>query len=445
MKKRIDKNILTRTGHFDRAAVDEKKRTVEMTFSSEKPYRRYFGDEILDHSSGAIKMDFLSSGNAPLLLNHWRDDLIGVVDKAWIGTDRRGHAIVRFSENAQADEVFRDVVSGIRSNVSVGYLVKKMVRVEQNEDDADVYKVTDWEPKEISIVSIPADESVGVGRAAEEAAEQTIFETIEPEKKDNNMEKAEIEKIRQEEREKVRAEMKREAEKKAAAEKVVAESRKAEQDRVNEIREAGTAYNRAEMAQDFINRGKSVGEFMKAVADDLAKKDGLRPLSPEAPDVDMSNKERSEYSLMRLITALDPNNKRADAGFELEISAELAKKSGKSPRGAFIPYSVLTRDLNTSDDSAMVGTDHLASQFIDVLRNRMVLAQAGATFLPGPAAKRQHPAPGDRRVSTTGLRRATHRPSPNRRSTPSPCRRKPGNLSPTSRAACSCSRAQPSK
>ncbi|MFE8348665.1 MAG: phage major capsid protein, partial [Xylella fastidiosa subsp. multiplex] len=83
-----------------------------------------------------------------------------------IDRDQRGRAIVRFGRSPRAEEILRDVLDGIRKHVSVGYLVHKVEVIGQR-DAGPLYRATDWEPIEISIVSIPADPSVGIGRALE--------------------------------------------------------------------------------------------------------------------------------------------------------------------------------------------------------------------------------------------------------------------------------------
>ena len=157
---------------INRHAVDSDARTVELSFSSEAEVERWYGVEILDHSA-TVRMDRLRN-QAPLLLNHDRGQQIGVIESAQIdGSDKRGRAAVRFSRSALGEEIFRDVEDGIRGLVSVGYRIHK-VEVEER-GKVEFVRVVDWEPFEISIVSIPADDSVGVGRnaAAIELAQAT--------------------------------------------------------------------------------------------------------------------------------------------------------------------------------------------------------------------------------------------------------------------------------
>lgn len=155
-----------RTFAVSRAAVDDAARTVELSFSSEQPYERWWGIEILDHGNKSIRLDRLKSGG-PLLCDHDARDHVGVIESVQIGSDRVGRAVVRFGKSARAEEIFQDVKDGIRCNVSVGYMIHKAQLVETNED-AETYRVSDWEPYEVSLVSVPADASVGVGRAANE-------------------------------------------------------------------------------------------------------------------------------------------------------------------------------------------------------------------------------------------------------------------------------------
>ncbi len=159
---------LTRDLAFEIRAdrVDDKQRTVQLTFSSEEPYERWWGTEILDHRAGAVRLDRLNAGGA-LLMDHNTRDQIGVVERAWL-EGRKGHAIVRFGRSARATEVFEDVKDGIRKLVSVGYRIYDLV-LERSNEDADVYRAQDWEPYEISLVAVPADPTVGVGRDGEPA------------------------------------------------------------------------------------------------------------------------------------------------------------------------------------------------------------------------------------------------------------------------------------
>ena len=155
--------------------VDTDSRTVELSFSSETPYGRWFGDEILCHDEECINLERFNNGLGTLLFNHDRDAVVGHIEKVWI-EDNRGKALVRFDEDEQSETIFQKVQSGTLQGVSVGYSIKRYEVLDEKDSVSsngrfkgpDTFVVTDWEPLEISIVSVPADATVGVGRSAEE-------------------------------------------------------------------------------------------------------------------------------------------------------------------------------------------------------------------------------------------------------------------------------------
>lgn len=151
-----------RAAEIDRGALDMEKRTALLSFSSEMPVERWFGVEVLDHSPGSCDLSRLNNA-APLLCDHEADDQIGVVEEARI-EGGKGLAVVRFSKSEDGEKIWQDVIDGIRRKVSVGYRLtdnKKVVVTEYGGKEN--YRFMSWQPFEISIVSIPADDSVGVG------------------------------------------------------------------------------------------------------------------------------------------------------------------------------------------------------------------------------------------------------------------------------------------
>ncbi len=155
--------------------VDTDSRTVELSFSSETPYGRWFGDEILCHDEECINLERFNNGLGTVLFNHDRDAVVGHIEKVWL-EDNRGKALVRFDTDEQSETIFQKVQSGTLQGVSVGYSIKRYEVLDEKDSVSsngrfkgpDTYVVTDWEPLEISIVSVPADATVGVGRSAEE-------------------------------------------------------------------------------------------------------------------------------------------------------------------------------------------------------------------------------------------------------------------------------------
>ncbi len=353
---RLDTTELSHRAYdMDAKVIDEEKRTVHIAVSSELPVERSFGKEVLMHESGAIDMGFIASGRAPLLLDHDMERQIGVIESVSLTEDRKLRAKVRFGRSALAQEVFQDVVDGIRSNISVGYRVNKM---ERDDKQRDVYRVRSWSPLEVSVVSIPADPSVGVGRSA---AALEPKPTIEPSIRKEAIMADEVN------LDAVRAEAAEAAARNASA-----------------IIELGARHNKRDLADAAIRSGKSIeafrGELLEVIGND-------KPL--ENNDIGLSRKERKEFRLVRAIAALaNPNDRRLReaAAFEFEASEAAAQRYGRSAQGVMIPTDVLgswKRDLNTTDDNELVATDLLSGEFVDVLRNASSVMAAGARMLTG--------------------------------------------------------------
>lgn len=147
------------------------ERKFTLSFSSEEPYERWWGLEILDHSEGAADLTRINEIGC-LLFNHDRDKVIGKVTRAWI-EDNRGMAEVEFDTDEQSEIIYQKVRSGTLKGVSVGYSIDSFEEVLAGKTSADgrftgpCDVVRKWSPLEISIVSVPADSTVGVGREAE--------------------------------------------------------------------------------------------------------------------------------------------------------------------------------------------------------------------------------------------------------------------------------------
>lgn len=144
-------------------------RRCTISFSSEEPYRRYFGMEILDHSDGAVDLGRLNTVGV-LLFNHDTDEVVGKVIRAWV-ENRRGMAEVEFDTDADAEKIFGKVKSGTLKTTSVRYSVDAWEEVRAGATSADgrftgpCQVAKKWTPLEVSIVSVPADATVGVGRS----------------------------------------------------------------------------------------------------------------------------------------------------------------------------------------------------------------------------------------------------------------------------------------
>lgn len=161
-----DANLNIRAA-FNPTTFNAEARTVEISFASETPVRRNTWDgtvnEVLSFDAGAVRLERLNSG-ANVLDNHDRwgsvSDVVGVVERAWIA-DRRGYALVRFAKNENGDKVMGMVADGILRSISVGYAVYAYQKTE-NENGPDTWRAIDWEPFELSFVSVPADATAQV-------------------------------------------------------------------------------------------------------------------------------------------------------------------------------------------------------------------------------------------------------------------------------------------
>jgi len=177
------KDLTRETADCSIRAVEGKERTFLLSFSSEEPYNRWFGPEILDHSANAADLTRLNDIGV-LLFNHDRNKVIGRIERAWI-EGGRGKAEVTFDSDEDSERIFKKVQSGTLKGVSVGYIVDSWEEVMPNKQSADG-KYTGpcsiarkWAPYEVSIVSVPADPTVGVGRSALGRADIAMHRTLE--------------------------------------------------------------------------------------------------------------------------------------------------------------------------------------------------------------------------------------------------------------------------
>lgn len=407
--------MLTRMAEV--AAIDVEARTVELAFSSEIEVSRWYGVEILDHSPASVRLERLNDGGA-LLANHSWSDQIGVVEWARVDPDRRGRALVRFSRNPAADEIFQDVIDKIRRHVSVGYRVLG-AKLEETRGDLDVYRVTDWEPYEISFVSVPADNSVGVGRSANPLP----VNSNKPESGERQQTEVKVEKIlRDEAGNLVRAlvdENGKITQVLEMIEKVGDDTRGAEnrgeqreKNRVRIISEMGETYNARELALTAIKDGTSADAFNRTLLDHLntppdqrsdtrsndpqpvGRRSGNRPLDEmPSPIIGMSDADIRRYSIFNVVRALaNPGDRKLQeaAAFEYECSRAAQEQYEREAQGIMIPDDVLCRFLGSpnrafnaggaantpagaTSGSNLIATELAGGSFIDLLRPRTTI------------------------------------------------------------------------
>ncbi|WP_270661980.1 HK97 family phage prohead protease [Faecalibacterium prausnitzii] len=160
------------------------ERKFALSFSSEEPYERWWGNEILDHASGAVDLARLNEIGV-VLFNHNRDSVIGRIIRARLGDDHRCYAEIEFDTDEQSEIIYQKVRSGTLKGVSVGYRIDTIEEVLAGKTTADgrftgpAEVVRRWCPYEVSIVSIPADSTVGVGRQVEEIGPGTPLDILE--------------------------------------------------------------------------------------------------------------------------------------------------------------------------------------------------------------------------------------------------------------------------
>jgi HK97 family phage prohead protease len=365
--RKIESAPLYRAAALDSRAVDGEARTIDVAFSSETPVQRMFGIEVLDHTADSIRLDRMNSGG-PVLMDHDTRDHVGVVESANVGPDRIARARIRFGQSQRAQEIWQDVQDGVRKHLSVGYRIHKM-QLESATDDAEVYRATDWEPHEISIVSVPADPTVGIGRAGSDTTVNTIEVEGSREPEESSM-------------------LEQPAEQPTPDVDVVAiENKVREQElaRISDLQRMGeqfSAFGGKELAEKMIRTGKSVIDMKDAVLERLPDSIDQQPQRTESvAKLDMTEKQVESYSLFRAISA-HVNKNWKDAPFELECSRQVAERVGRDPRGFFVPTDIQQRVM-VAAGNALKGTDHLADNFIDSLRPMSVAMLMGATVLDG--------------------------------------------------------------
>lgn len=415
-------------------------RIVELAFSSEAPYSRIYTDqngdpvelkEILVHDKDAVDLDVLND-KASLLFNHEFDNHIGVVvpGSARIDEDGVGRALVKFSQVGQlANETYDKVKEGTMSKVSVGYTV-----LEGHADfSKGVYFVTKWQPYEISIVSVPADSSVGVGRSLntitdepannEENREVEVETEIKPEEEIRSEENKEQEELNNEEsnsgtgdrsdrseiveEEKVTPEETRSEEenKNENSEELNTDTQESDDERQNNT-ETGEEEKPVEVEKPF-ERSQEDTDEIRAIGKHLNISDDEIQRAIEDKEITVESfKQRALNNITESKTFAKGKNNMTDTiktlenrfdlsvamrslaegkalnGAEAEYSQEMARKAaqrGRAQRGnsVFVPTSAL---------APVAGTEIRNDSFVELLMKKSVLGSLGVNVLSGLTA-----------------------------------------------------------
>lgn len=360
----------------------EGDRRLRLSFSSEAPVARDFGLEVLGHGAGEVDLSRLAAGVMPLLTDHRAslEDQVGTVESAGI-EGGRGVAVVRFGKSARATEILARVRDGEITGVSVGYRIDQATRA-GTRDGIPVFRATRWTPLEISLVAMPADETVGIGRAA--PSSDTITLTLEGESMTTPNTPAAAETS---------------AATAARAEDKPADQVGPERARIRDISALGRKFRLPEAeVERAIDAGTPVAEFQRKVLDHLGSGDQTA-IRDTAAKVGLTEREVRRYSIVNAINFLaNPSDAkaRAAAGFEIEVSEAAAERSRSTPKGLLVPADVLSRadfaagkraaDLTAgtaAEGGATIATELLAGSFIDLLRKKSAIMRANPTMLGG--------------------------------------------------------------
>jgi len=286
---------------------------------------------------------------------------IGVVENVSLDSSAGiARATVRFGKGALADEVYQDVQDGIRTNVSVGYSVKGMIPTDEEIDGRGVFRVNAWYPQEVSIVSVPADKGVGIGRSL-----STKEKKMEVQEKTQST-----------------AQVVAEAppvpviDEAAIKRNVIAEQ--------GRIRSLAKSFGKDDFAEAAIRSGMPYLQFTEELGEEVRT-------NPHSVQPKLTQKEKQNYSLIRAIQAAADNN-WGSAGFEKEISDEIASRTGKQPRSFYVPdhgythqrtLSAVTGSSGSGFSDLTVAENLLTDRFIDALISTSILGQVGATRFEG--------------------------------------------------------------
>jgi HK97 family phage major capsid protein/HK97 family phage prohead protease len=374
--------------------VDPDKRTITFSFSSEEPVQRWWGSEVLSHEAGAPDLT-RANNKAPCLFNHDMDDIRGVIEKAWLGNDKRCYCTVRYARTPEGDKTIALIDDEILTNVSFAYRIIEMDILDAKSDEP-VYVATRWEVLEVSNVTIPADNTVGIGRSAsDEEFEVRVRDLRTPAVPPKPAVSVRITMSDEQRAAELAAQKQRELEHTQTVE--------GERKRIQEVEAIGKKYGlKEEVVRGLIQKGATPEQARGVAADMILEqsKKGQQPASMgnDPANLGLTRKENSEYSILRAVLAMiDP---QIQAGFERECSNEISKRIGRGTGGFFIPTDLtlgirgvsehrldqLRTAYNTNSPSLggnLVPINLLSSSFIDLLRNKAGVMIAGAVMLSG--------------------------------------------------------------
>jgi HK97 family phage major capsid protein/HK97 family phage prohead protease len=362
-------------------AYDKAKRVVRLSVSSEEPVDRWFGTEVLDHQPGSVRLKRFNDG-ASVLFNHGQDDLIGVVQKAWI-EDKRLQADIRLAKTARGDEIAGLIEDGILRSVSVGYRIHEILENVKTQE----YRAVDWEPYELSIVTVPADASVGIGRTIEADEREVLVRSVEalspPQGNLNRSSTMNVDTP-------APAGASADVSQTAGVKMTPVEHENKRKSAIQNLCRANKIDERTE--RGWIESGADLHEVSEGILQVMVErgKDNTSSLAT----LGLTKRETQRYSLMAALRA-SANKNWAKAGFELACNKAVSERMHRLPRSEtsfFVPLDVLISDMNGKRDMTVAGvsgsnylmsTDNMPGSFIDLLRNTSVALRMGVTRMSG--------------------------------------------------------------
>ena len=349
-----------RSAAFVPGSIDLENRTVEVTFSTGAGVKRggFFEDpyiEELDMASKSVRLDRFKNG-ANVLDSHDRYSLssvMGVVDGARI-ENGVGIATVRFSERAEVEPFFQDVAKGIIRNVSIGYKVHRMEEQKRQADGTRVLRAVDWEPMELSFVSVPADPGAGV--RSQGSNEKYSCELIELQETRNMPSTNEVSP-------KVEGENTRVSPPTVDLNQVRAEAVETERKRTMEIKKAVRSAGFDDTVSDeYISAGHSADHVRSLVLDKLAEKDKQTATSSANVSVgeDLTHKSRMDGSVNAILNRyngrkyeLNDQGRNFRNMSMVDLCREFVEAKGISTRG-MSKYDIITRGLHSTSDFPLI-------------------------------------------------------------------------------------------
>jgi hypothetical protein len=391
--KTIKLGNLAKSFSVDQNSIDVENRRAKFALSSEEPYERFFGIEILGHNQDEVDLSRLRTG-APWLAEHDPIKQIGVIEEVSLDLDKVLRVTVRFSKNPLATEYFNDIVDGIRTKVSIGYQILEMEKVgeQRNQETGeviDIYRVTRWMPYEGSNVSIPADNSVGLGRNQDNKQEKelTIFvksmdedcdDELSETPADEDAEQEDRSEVNSNESEVVNNDDKENNEKKFDINIITSDNNtnnKKNKDNNNnmdkELFELGRKFGNLELAVKFFEDGKSAAEFKDALLDLRASK--ATPTAHTSADAGESAEKRKFNFSGYLEEKLEGRS-----GNHTAFARELANGKEGANGGLILPRSVLLdvmkrEYIQSASGVASMSPNTFRPEAIDALWNNSVV------------------------------------------------------------------------